>query len=492
MSCSVRVEGLGFSKEEIEEAVKNRRLLSMEIELGRECNFRCPYCYVEDAKADSAELTAAEILDAIDQGHALGARRIILLGGEPMLHPALQETIRHITNLGMEVEIFTNGSNLTSEVAAFFFENSVKVVLKLNSFDPTVQIQLTGRNWAYDCIHTALKNLLEAGYPPAEKRIAASTIICRQNIGELAELWCWLRDRDIEPYFEMITPQGRSSRNQWLNPEPSEIEALFHTIARIDREKYDKTWEPQPPLVGNKCLRNQFTCLVDTHGNVMPCVGITIAAGNIRERSLQSILGESAMFDDLRHFKGRIKGPCAECVQATDCYGCRGAAYQLTGDYLASDPLCWHNKTHLDEIVRLPSPAGLFAPQRPPMLLVDTLVSVGDGQAVAETRVKSEWPFVDESGNLDSVAYLELLAQTEAVRFGFHRHGLGKPVSGLLLGARNLEIHATACVGDLLTLNVRQTAFFGEFSLLTGTITRGAELLATGEIKVWKNAPAED
>jgi len=349
MSCSARMDGFGFSREEVAEAVKNRRLLSMEIELGRECNFRCPYCYVVDPAAVTEELTPDEIRDAIDQSCDLGARRIILLGGEPMLYPHLREMIGHITGKGMEVELFTNGTDVTPEAAGFFFGHGVKVVVKFNTFDPVVQARLTGRKWAYDCIRAALGNLLAAGYPTTEKRIAASTIICRQNIGELRELWCWLRDRDIDPYFEMITPQGRSSRNQWLQPDPAEIEALFFDIARLDREKYGRDWEPQPPLVGNKCLRNQFSCLVDAYGNVMPCVGITIPAGNIRERSLESILGESPMFEDLRHYKDRIKGPCSACGQADECYGCRGAAYQLTGDYLASDPLCWHNKDRLEE-----------------------------------------------------------------------------------------------------------------------------------------------
>ena len=354
MSCAVRLEGFGFSHEEVLDAVKNRRLLSMEIEFGRACNFRCPYCYVEDPAAAPAELTPDEIRSVIDQACDLGARRLILLGGEPMLYPHLREMIGHIAGRGMEIEIFTNGTNVTPEAAEFFFGHGVKVVVKLNSFDADVQARLTGRKGAYDCIRTALGNLLAAGYPTREKRIAASTIICRQNIGELRELWCWLRDRDIDPYFEMITPQGRSSRNQWLDPDPAETEALFFDIARLDREKYGRDWEPQPPLVGNKCLRNQFSCLVDAYGNVLPCVGITVPAGNIRERPLKIILGESLMFEDLRNYKGRIKGPCSTCNQADECYGCRGAAYQLTGDYLASDPLCWHNKHRLEEILRPP------------------------------------------------------------------------------------------------------------------------------------------
>ena len=488
MSCAIRLDGFGFTKEDVEYAVKNRRLLSMEIEFGRACNFRCPYCYVVDPAEAPKELTADEIRNAIEQGHELGVQKLIMLGGEPMLFPGLEEMVRFITGKGMEIEIFTNGTNVTPEMARFFFEHSVKVVIKLNTFDPTIQFKLTGRKWAYDCIQTALKNLTDAGYPAKGKRIAASTIICKQNLAELPELWAWLRDRDIDPYFEMITPQGRSSRNQWLYPEPAETEQLFREISRLDREKYGNVWEPQPPLVGNKCLRNQFTCLINAYGEVMPCVGITIPAGNIRERPLKSILSESVMFDDLRHFQDRIKGPCSECGQANECYGCRGAAYQLTGDYLASDPLCWHNKERLDEIIHLPADAAQFAPQEAPMRLVDKLVSVGDDEAVAETLVRAGDPFVSRTGMLDSAAYLEMIAQTVAILHGFQTRGRsGSAACGMLLGARNLDIRGIARVDDLLEIQIRQSANFGEFSVLTGSISRNGEVLASGEIKVWKN-----
>jgi radical SAM protein with 4Fe4S-binding SPASM domain len=487
MSCAVSLDGFGFTKEAIEDAVKNRRLLSMEVEFGRACNFHCPYCYVTDPKDAPKELTADEIRDAIDQARELGALKIIMLGGEPMLFPGLREMIGHITGKGMEVEIFTNGTNVTPEMARFFFEHGVKVVIKLNTFDEAIQAKLTGCKWAYNCIHTALGNLLAAGYPTADKRIAASTIICRQNIGELPDLWAWMRDRDIDPYVEMITPQGRSCRNHWLDPDPAEVEELFRTISRLDREKYGRVWEPQPPLVGNKCVRNRFTCLVNAYGDVMPCVGITIPAGNIRERPLRDIIAESVMFDDLRHFQDRIKGPCAECDLSVECYGCRGAAYQLTGDYLASDPLCWHNKNRLDEIIHLPAEAVRFAPQQHPMLLLDTLVSVGDGEAVAETRVSAEGPFVDSTGILDSAAYLEMLAQTVAVLHGFKTHGRsGGAACGMLLGAKNLRVQGVARVGDLLTMRIRHSASFGEYSILTGSVTRDGEILATGELKVWE------
>ena len=49
------------------------------------------------------------------------------------------------------------------------------------------------------------------------------------------------------------------------------------------------------------------------------------------------------MLNVLRNVRSHIKGACAQCDLLPDCYGCRGLAYHVTGDFLASDPLCWRN-----------------------------------------------------------------------------------------------------------------------------------------------------
>ncbi|MCP4681778.1 MAG: radical SAM protein, partial [Desulfobacterales bacterium] len=251
--------------------------------------------------------------------------------------------IRFIRENNLEVEMFTNGSGVTPEFAENLISENVRVVLKLNTLDPELQDKLAGKKGASKIINGALADLLQAGYPSEDAILAVSTIICRQNLDELPELWKWLRDRNIAPYFEMITPQGDAKQNKWLEPSALEVKNLFTRLAAIDSSDYGGKWEPQPPLVGHRCMRHQFSCLVNSRGDVMPCVGVTIPVGNVREKKLADIIRDSEVFRNLKNFRHTIKGKCHSCKKADSCYGCRGAAYQLTGDYLASDPLCWEN-----------------------------------------------------------------------------------------------------------------------------------------------------
>lgn len=318
------------------------RLLTMEIEFSLRCNFRCPYCYVPTARDLATELTPPEIRDVLIQARNLGARRIIILGGEPSIYPHIRGMIDFIRKNDMDAEMFTNGTGVTPDFASWLFERKVRVVLKMNSFDPVLQDRLTGRPGSWKIIRNALNHLKSAGYPSENTFLAVSTIICRQNYHELARLWCWLRDQGIAPYFEIITPQNNAKANPWLSVDPLALKEIFESLAAIDRDRYGRTWDIQPPLVGNRCLRHQFSCLVTAAGNVTPCVGVTLSLGNIRRFPLKQIIETSPVLKNLKNYRQTIKGPCGQCEKADGCYGCRGAAYQMTGDYLASDPLCWH------------------------------------------------------------------------------------------------------------------------------------------------------
>jgi radical SAM protein with 4Fe4S-binding SPASM domain len=487
--CSRQLENFEFPSQDIEEAVANGRLLTMEIEFSRSCNFRCPYCYVPQKSSLKDELSQDEIRDAVLQAKDLGARRIIILGGEPTIYPHFLEMVRFMRSNGLQVEMFTNGSKITPDLAKQLFEQQVRVVLKMNTFDEKIQDVLSGKKGSYRLIQEAYQNLLKAGYPSEEAFLAVDTIICRQNADEIVPLWRWLRGQGIAPYFEMITPQANAKENEWLDVDSKKLQQIFSEIAEIDRLEYGQTWDPQPPLLGNRCMRHKFSCVVSSRGDVLPCVGIEVPIGNIREKKLRDIIQDSEILQDLKNHRHTIKGPCRVCDKAAICYGCRGAAYQLTGDYLASDPLCWNNAERQEEISRLPFPADDLIPQRAPMRVIDTLVSTGDRSGEATVTISDEMPFVGEDGALDEVAYFEMMAQSIAALNGFKQ--LGTQTSspeGFLVGARKLEFLEPARVGDTLNVSVRKHARFGKLAILTATVSRNKTVLARGEIKIQHDA----
>lgn len=346
MACLSEQLGMEFSPEEIADCKKRNGLLSMELELSRVCDLRCVYCYAASGTPLENELSFEELCNVVDQAVELGAKKIIVLGGgEPLLYPRLFDIIDHIKSYNLIVDMFTNGQTMDEQKAAELHRRGVGIVLKMNSTKPAVQDYLAGREGAYDAIQRAYQALKAAGYPDENCSLGVQTVICQQNYDELPDIWRWARDRSIAPYVEAMTMQGRANEHLELAVTSDQAREMFELLAQIDRDEYKCNWLPHPPLVASQCARHEYSCTVTSIGNVQPCVGVDLAAGNVRQQSLKEIIETSQVMQDLRNIRQTIQGKCAACEIADRCYGCRGHAYQVENNYLASDPLCWFEPT---------------------------------------------------------------------------------------------------------------------------------------------------
>jgi MoaA/NifB/PqqE/SkfB family radical SAM enzyme len=79
----------------------------------RRCNLSCTYCNEYDKVSDP--VPTAEMLRRIELLASLGTGIITISGGEPLLHPDLDQIIRAIRSHGATATIITNGYLLTPE-----------------------------------------------------------------------------------------------------------------------------------------------------------------------------------------------------------------------------------------------------------------------------------------------------------------------------------------------------------------------------------------
>jgi MoaA/NifB/PqqE/SkfB family radical SAM enzyme len=105
------------------------------------CNASCQFCNFALDKLPRGDWSFAptrDAKDAIDVLHRLFIRYLIVTGGEPMLHPDLDEILAHASARGMSVLLVTNGSRLVEsrcrELAACGVSN---VVVSIDA--PTVE-----------------------------------------------------------------------------------------------------------------------------------------------------------------------------------------------------------------------------------------------------------------------------------------------------------------------------------------------------------------
>jgi len=79
----------------------------------RRCNLDCGYCNEYDQVSKPVPLE--EMKRRLDYLAAMGTTIITISGGEPLMHPELEEVIRHVRRHGMIAGMITNGFLLSKE-----------------------------------------------------------------------------------------------------------------------------------------------------------------------------------------------------------------------------------------------------------------------------------------------------------------------------------------------------------------------------------------
>src|SRR6202165_4346496 len=78
----------------------------------RRCNLACAYCNEYDDISKPVPLDT--MIERLDRLHALGTTVVSISGGEPLMHPELDEIVAHIRKRRMMAGMITNGYLLTA------------------------------------------------------------------------------------------------------------------------------------------------------------------------------------------------------------------------------------------------------------------------------------------------------------------------------------------------------------------------------------------
>lgn len=126
-----------------------------------------------------------------------------------------------------------------------------------------------------------------------------------------------------------------------------------------------------------------------------------------------------------------------------------------------------------------------FIPQRPPMVMVDGLVSLDGDVAITFFTVAEDNIFV-EDGYLGVPGLVENIAQSAALRTGYRCKSEGVAVPLGFIGAlKDLELFGLPKTGTLLNTEVKLLHDVMNASVIEGKVYDGETLLARCEMKVF-------
>lgn len=177
-------------------------------EITRRCNLKCIHCITGDKSVH--ELNRSQCLKALSLISDLGGKKISLTGGEPLIRSDLNCLIQKAHQLGLEVEMITNGTVVKEN----FLSKTGKLLSHIAvSIDGTEKIhdRIRGKG-TYSKSISSIKKILECDIP-----LSVYVTVNSMNENVISIIMEELISLGIRSYrFNEINKQGRTIKNSHL------------------------------------------------------------------------------------------------------------------------------------------------------------------------------------------------------------------------------------------------------------------------------------
>lgn len=325
------------------------------LHLTSKCNLHCPYCYnqehrieliqigkIADSSSISTEGRTEDFLKVINEAAQLGFLEIKLTGGEATLNKDFLLMARLAKSQGMRVNLLTNGTLITPNLARDIAEVVDSVSLSIDSANPEKHDAVRGRG-THAKVVQAFRLLKEAGI----KCMHVNAVITPANIDSVGDFLDYAFN-DLKA--DRVTTAG--SDIQVDDPENRWGAAAYQLGEDQQYRLYEQTHEfystrgaaffsptSRSRLFRRQCGAANGIVSIDANGDVYPCQTLhrpEFRCGNAFKSGLGRVLVESAVLRNVRGSVVDILPECQICAVRYICAGgCRAEAYSRQGNFLA-------------------------------------------------------------------------------------------------------------------------------------------------------------
>lgn len=254
-------------------------LLVLEPQSG--CGLACRMCEIW-RQGRGSRLDGAALAAEADAWRAAGLSRVLLSGGEPLLHPDLWGLVAPLTRRGVGITLLAAGPGL-AEQAAPIARHVDDLVISLDG-PPAVHDRIRGRRGAFDLLARGLAALrsLAPGL-----HIGARCTVQRGNHTQLRATLRTAIELDLDSlsflavdahsqafHRSAADPQGSRRR---LLPDAAEIDALEHELKALWAEPESRCRLVETPARLQARLVDHFRALSEGH---LPAPGSCNAPGS--------------------------------------------------------------------------------------------------------------------------------------------------------------------------------------------------------------------
>ncbi|HMK77872.1 MAG TPA: radical SAM protein [Thermodesulfobacteriota bacterium] len=181
----------------------------LEIQITDRCNLQCRHCYI--GEGSHRDLTKKQIQSVLEEFEEIQGLRLLISGGEPLLHPHFWEINDILRNHAFRSVLLSNGTLITKEVAQKLRVHEVQV--SLDGVKEGHEL-LRGKD-TFEKTMAAIDHLQQANL-----RVSVATMIHRRNLSEFDQLASLLQSKHIEEWnVDVPCAEGRLKANQdfWVS-----------------------------------------------------------------------------------------------------------------------------------------------------------------------------------------------------------------------------------------------------------------------------------
>lgn len=212
------------------------------IEIIQKCVNRCIHCS-SCSTEDSVAMLDFDTVSRVIQGlQKLKVERVCLSGGEPFLHPNLEEIVKQITACGMTVDIYSCGvwekagttKSLSIEQLSVVKAAGLRSLLfNVQSADEATYDQITQSKGHFPLLRESISNAIACGI-----RTEIHFVPMRQNVHDVENVIRFAEQMGIEQVnFLKLVPHGRAKENvQKLMISDVELAALCSRLSDLRNE----------------------------------------------------------------------------------------------------------------------------------------------------------------------------------------------------------------------------------------------------------------
>ena len=318
-----------------------------EIALTYDCQNRCAFCYAASPRRTTERpvMTTEQVKRVMDRiWHEAHVPSLSFTGGEATLRPDLTELIRHGSDLGLRVNLITNGVRAGDEGYAQVLVDAGldSAQVSIEAATPALHDSMVGREGAQEATVAAVGHFRRLGI-----HVHTNTTLCAENLAVAPDLIRFLArevgTKTLSMNLLIRTGLGLGAGAVSYGDLVPHLPRLQETA---DREGMTLVWySPVPYCVVNPVLMGQgaksCACVsgilsVDPAGDVLPCSSFEQGIGSLLDQPFEEVYGSPAA----RWWRDRRYVPPA-CRDCDDVDLCAGAC-----------PLYWDAAGSFDEIPR--------------------------------------------------------------------------------------------------------------------------------------------